>query len=262
VLSLLLTGAAARAGSVRQPGIDVSHYQDTINWSDVAGAGEEFAFVKATEGLNTNDAQFTTNMAGATAAGVLAGAYHLAHPELAGHTPAVEAAHFLGVAEAYISPGYLPPVLDLEEGGGITLTTDTSLSAWVNDFCADVKAATGVDPIIYTPYFYAQDYLDSSVTVHKLWVEDFTQSGANPDNGMAGAMNSIDGVWGPGNWTFFQYSDSGTVNGIDDAVDLDSFNGSLSQLQALVIVPEPSVLMMGSLAFWIMRRRRRSALRQ
>ena len=237
-VGLLLCGATtARAGAIRQPGIDVSHFQDTINWTQVAASGEEFAYVKATQGLNTNDAQFTANMAGAKAAGLAVGTYHFADPELSGHTPALEAAHFLGVAESYIGPGYLPPVVDIKTRS-TTITTDTSLSAWVNDF-ADVQAATGVDPIVYTLHQSGQSYLDSSVTGHKLWVEDFDEPGADPDAGTN--PTSIDGVWGVGNWSFFQYSDTGTVNGIDDAVDLDQFNGSRGAGPALVVTPGADV---------------------
>src|SRR5947209_5974916 len=36
-----------------------------------------------------------------------------------------------------------------------------------------------------------------------------------------------------GNWTFWQYSQSGEVPGIAGSVDLDVYNGSLSQLEEL-----------------------------
>ena len=47
-------------------GIDVSRYQQVINWSDVKEMEIEnirigFAFIKATEGLNKVDAQFRRN---------------------------------------------------------------------------------------------------------------------------------------------------------------------------------------------------------
>src|SRR6267142_5026259 len=79
-------------------GIDVSHYQGTINWSSVAGAGITFAWAKATEGAASggDDAYFSGNAANAKTAGVPIGAYHFAHSEL--NTPAAEAAHFWSVA--------------------------------------------------------------------------------------------------------------------------------------------------------------------
>ncbi|HKV09025.1 MAG TPA: GH25 family lysozyme, partial [Thermoanaerobaculia bacterium] len=43
------------------PGIDVSHYQGTVSWQQVAGAGMAYAFVKATQGVSSVDSQFSVN---------------------------------------------------------------------------------------------------------------------------------------------------------------------------------------------------------
>src|SRR4051812_1535161 len=64
----------------RPLGIDVSHWDGTINWTSVRAAGKEFAFQKATEGTTYTDPTFTTNMNGGKNAGVLMGAYHFGHP--------------------------------------------------------------------------------------------------------------------------------------------------------------------------------------
>jgi GH25 family lysozyme M1 (1,4-beta-N-acetylmuramidase) len=82
VLGLELLAGPGRALAQRPLGIDVSSYQETVNWTSVKGAGITFAWAKATEGLTVNDAYFTANEANARAAGVLIGAYHFAHPEL------------------------------------------------------------------------------------------------------------------------------------------------------------------------------------
>src|SRR5207302_823289 len=74
-------------------GIDVSHYQGTINWPAVFASGERFAFEKATEGVTYTDPKFVTNMLAGKAAGVLMGAYHFARP--LNNSAADEAAHFL-----------------------------------------------------------------------------------------------------------------------------------------------------------------------
>ena len=84
----------------RPLGIDVSHYQGSINWSSVAGAGITFAWNKATEGQSEVETTFANNENNAKAAGIPIGPYHYAHPEL--NTPASEAAHFWNVAGAYI----------------------------------------------------------------------------------------------------------------------------------------------------------------
>src|SRR5207249_8313301 len=50
-------------------GIDVSHWQNTIDWAKVAGAGYRFAFHKATEGQTYEDPKYATNRTAANAAG-------------------------------------------------------------------------------------------------------------------------------------------------------------------------------------------------
>ena len=56
-------------------GIDVSHWDDTVNWTSVKGAGYTFAWAKATEGTGYFDDQFVANENNAKAAGVLIGAF-------------------------------------------------------------------------------------------------------------------------------------------------------------------------------------------
>ena len=40
-------------------GVDISHWQGTINWTSVAAAGKKFAFMKATEDTNYTDPTYT-----------------------------------------------------------------------------------------------------------------------------------------------------------------------------------------------------------
>src|ERR1043165_5723604 len=93
-------------------GIDVSHYNGTINWTQVSAAGKTFAWCKATEGISYTDPTYATYMTGGNAAGVVMGAYHFARP--ASNSATDEANHFLAVASNHIGAGYLPPALDLE----------------------------------------------------------------------------------------------------------------------------------------------------
>src|SRR5581483_7236413 len=83
-LTLALGGAAVVVPGVsgqnpnNPKGIDVSHYQGTINWTSVKNSGVSFAFIKATEGLTIKDQDFDANWAGAKAVGIVRGAYHFA----------------------------------------------------------------------------------------------------------------------------------------------------------------------------------------
>src|SRR4051794_35978140 len=53
------------------PGIDVSHWDGTINWATVAGTGGvKWAYAKATEHTTYEDTTFAANWAGMKAHGV------------------------------------------------------------------------------------------------------------------------------------------------------------------------------------------------
>ena len=50
------------------PGIDVSHYQGSIDWAKVKAAGIRFVYVKASQGADFTDPRLFANVAGAAAA--------------------------------------------------------------------------------------------------------------------------------------------------------------------------------------------------
>src|SRR6478672_1023511 len=79
----LSMGVAANYAHARPLGIDVSHYQGSVNWTSVKNAGRSFGWAKATEGTGTTDSTFTSNANNAKSAGVVIGGYHFAHPESA-----------------------------------------------------------------------------------------------------------------------------------------------------------------------------------
>ena len=61
-------------------GVDVSHYEGSVNWKSASAAGIKFGFAKATEGTGTKDDTFAADWAGMKAAGIIRGAYHFFHP--------------------------------------------------------------------------------------------------------------------------------------------------------------------------------------
>jgi GH25 family lysozyme M1 (1,4-beta-N-acetylmuramidase) len=106
--TLVFRDVAKRA----QPqGIDVSHFQATVNWATVKANGVSFVYIKATEGTSTlcristaacltpsyltafEDPTFSSKYTGATNAGLIRGAYHFAHPDTS--TGAAQANYFL-----------------------------------------------------------------------------------------------------------------------------------------------------------------------
>ena len=155
------------------------------------------------------------------------GAYHFARPDKNRNSAVSEANHFLSVAGSYILTGNLPPVLDLENPDvSINLEllfTRAELTAWVQTWLATVQNATGKAPIIYTTGSLA-NYLNSSLNGYKLWI-------ANPTTSPTAPPTNI-GNWTT--WAFKQYSQTGTVSGIDGNVDLDVFNGTQTDFNNLI----------------------------
>src|SRR5580698_8994256 len=70
----LSQSAALCPAGATVPGVDVSNYQGNINWGQVAGSGIKWAYVKATEGTDSQDPTFPGNWSGMAANGVLRGA--------------------------------------------------------------------------------------------------------------------------------------------------------------------------------------------
>lgn len=212
----------------RPYGIDVSHWQGTINWNSVYAAGKVFAFTKATEGVTYNDPTMITNMTGAKNAGVFIGPYHFARPD--NNTAVAEAQHFLERAGAYMTNGYLRPVLDLETGA--ELYTVSEFSQWVVDFMTRIKSTTGITPIIYIGRYARQGEVNSTVTQYPMWVAHWTYDPVN--------TNPNTGIFPT--WAFWQYADNGTVPGVSGACDLDVFNGTMNQLRNTYVIPRTAVV--------------------
>jgi GH25 family lysozyme M1 (1,4-beta-N-acetylmuramidase) len=239
LFSLFMAGGGVTVLAQRPLGVDVSHFQNSINWSNVQSSGVTFAWAKASQGLTFTDPYFTINEANARGAGVLIGAYHFADfTNNVGLTGAAqEAAHFWSVASNYIKGGggNLMPMLDVEQdlSAANPPYTRATLSAWVNTWCSNLvstAAASGVTirPVVYTYTSYANQWLDSSVTNWPLWMAQYPAS-PDPQNGAPSSTFP----WS--SWTLWQYSSTGTVPGVSGDCDLDVFNGSSTSLGALVI---------------------------
>jgi lysozyme len=193
-------------------GVDVSHWDGSVSWAQVKSAGITFAFAKATESDDDIDDTFAANWAGMKAAGIVRGAYHFFDPAVSATTQANYVLATVGTLEA----GDLPIVLDFEQLNGVSEATAVAGAA---TFLETVTKATGKTAILYM----SSDFLSgtySSLAPYTLWVANYGVS-----------CPGMPAEWSA--WRFWQNSDSGSVSGISDAVDLDEFNGSLSALTAL-----------------------------
>ena len=194
-------------------GIDVSHFQGTVSWQQVQQAGILFAFAKATDGLTFTDPDFAANWAGMKEAGLLRGAYHFFEPA---DDAAQQAEFFLSVVQ--LESGDLPPVLDVETAA----STSEALWQGVQTWLEQVEAATGVQPILYMSPGFADEYAaPSSLAAYPLWIADYEVSQPTLPTGWT-------------TWLIWQSSESGAMNGVTGAVDLDEVNGPITELLAVV----------------------------
>jgi len=198
-------------------GMDISHHQNdlgAIDWAQVRLDGLSFVYIKATEGGDVADADFTANWEGSGSAGLAHGAYHFYNFCRSG---ASQADNVLRTVPA--EAGALPLTIDLEASGDCEKTP--AKAAFRKDlavFIAKVTAAYGRAPILYLNYAIYDRYFKGDKVPYKLWIADPKRAPALPD----GAA-----------WTLWQYNWHGKAAGIDGEVDLDVFNGTPEMFAAL-----------------------------
>lgn len=95
-------------------GIDISHYQGTIDWEQlkdamIKGCPLRFIIIKSTEGSSRLDENFRENFNQARDYGFIRGVYHF----WSNKSSAREQAYFF-LDKVHLTEGDLPPVLDIE----------------------------------------------------------------------------------------------------------------------------------------------------
>ncbi|SHI23065.1 Listeria/Bacterioides repeat-containing protein [Sporobacter termitidis DSM 10068] len=192
-------------------GVDVSSYQDTIDWQKVKNAGIDFAILRVgfrgygSSGSMNLDSRFRTNLTGALNAGLKVGVYFFSQAI----TPqeAIEEADFVLSEISGYDIAY-PIVFDWETVGSSSARTagmsTQMLTQCARAFCGRVAAA-GYTPMIY--FNMSLGYLKydlSAVQDYKFWLAQYT---ATPTFYY--------------DFQMWQYTSSGTVDGIPGNVDMD-----------------------------------------
>ncbi len=234
---MVLVGAGFAAADISGP--DVASYQHpggaSIDWSQVKNSGRNFAFVKATEGTGYVNPYFGADWAAIQANGMVRGSYHYAKPDSSPTSAAEQARYFVSVAGQMQATGDLAPILDFEDSGGLS---PSALITWVHSWLDTITALTGRTPIIYTyPYFWQSAMgNDTGFTQYPLWIADYN-GGSAPHTPLIGGWNS---------WTFWQYTDAGSIPGVPTGVDISKFccdSGTLSALANGATTAPPSAIL-------------------
>ncbi|MBO5552320.1 MAG: glycoside hydrolase family 25 protein, partial [Lachnospiraceae bacterium] len=195
-------------------GIDVSKYNKEIDWNRVKASGIEFAIIRAgyrgsSTGVLVEDPYFRINLAGAKAAGLKTGVYFFTQavtPEEAGEEAEAVA------ALVNSSDLALPVFLDVESSGnanggradGLDTAARTEI---VRTFCERAEEL-GYKAGVYANKTWMTKRLNmDALQPYTKWLAQYRASGPTYD----------------GDYSIWQYTSSGHVDGISGRVDLDIF---------------------------------------
>jgi len=193
-------------------GVDVSRFQGNVDWPKAASSGVHFAFIKATEGAEVFDPQFSANWQGTAAAGLPRGAYHFYY---FCRTGAEQAQWF--IQNVPREAGALPPVLDIEWTRSPSCPVRPGpevVRAEAADFLARLTDHYGKRPIIYTSVDFFNGNQLWQLGGYEFWLRSVA---GHPDQ-----------IFGGQQFTFWQYSGTGLAQGFHGPVDLNAFAGNES----------------------------------
>jgi GH25 family lysozyme M1 (1,4-beta-N-acetylmuramidase) len=220
------------SASTGPAGLDVASYQGSVDWATVKANGGAFAYVKATEGTTYTNPDFGQQYNGSYNAGLIRGAYHFALPN--NSSGVAQADWFTSHGGGWSADGKtLPPALDIEYnpyGATCYGLSQSAMVSWIRAFSNEVHTRTGRYPTIYTTtdwWTQCTGNNSSFGTTNPLWIARYSSSPGTLPAGWSGQ-------------TIWQWADSGVFPG-----DQDTFNGTLTQLQAFArgdaYTPPPTV---------------------
>ncbi|MBQ6844438.1 MAG: glycoside hydrolase family 25 protein [Agathobacter sp.] len=192
-------------------GIDVSKWQGKIDWDKVKADGYKFAIIRmgyrgySEAGGLALDEMFYQNIQAAQAAGLDVGVYFFS--QAINETEALEEAEFvLDALEGYELqlPIVYDPELIRDQPARTNDVTGEQFTKNTIVFCDAIKAA-GYDPMIYSNMVWEAFLFDmTQLQDYPFWYADYE---AVPQS--------------PYNFVMWQYSETGSVNGISGNVDLN-----------------------------------------
>jgi lysozyme len=199
----------ARARALPIQGIDVARYQGAIDFDSVYRSGVRFVYMKGTEGKDYIDPAFRDNWRRARSAGMAHGVYHF----MTWCSTAAEQARWFK-KNVPNDPTALPPVLDLEWNNHSSCKNKwdkANILEKVRVMLAEMERHTGKMPIIYTDISFHRDILAGEHFDNAFWLRS---TAAEPHERYTSRR-----------WTFWQWTQTGTVKGVRSEVDRNAFYG-------------------------------------
>lgn len=192
-------------------GVDVSHHQGKIDWEKVKEDGYEFAIIRigyrgyGTEGTLNLDNRFHENIKDAQRAGLDVGVYFFA--QAINEEEALEEAEFvlkhLKGYELDLPVAYDPESILYDEARTDDVTGE-QFTKNAKVFCKRIRKA-GYEPMIYSNMLWEAYELDlKKLSDYPIWYADYEPLPQTPYD-----------------FVMWQYTSSGTVDGIKGRVDLN-----------------------------------------
>lgn len=197
-------------------GIDVSNHQGSIDWDKVAkDENVQFVYIKATEGATYVSPTFEQNIQEARKAGMKVGCYHFLRATSYIHDQFRNFIEYCREDEQDLAP-----LIDIEVKGS---WLDEEVADSVKLFADLLEEYYGVRPIIYTGTNFYNKYLSEEFNDgYELFIAKYSEN--EPE--------LIDGT----DYTIWQFTDCGEVNGIYTDVDQSRFNKGKS-LKDILFTP-------------------------
>ena len=198
-----------RARALPIQGIDVARYQGAIDFDSVYRSGVRFVYMKGTEGRDYVDPAFKDNWRRARSAGMAHGVYHF----MTWCSTAADQARWF-TKNVPNDPTALPPVLDLEWNNHSSCKNKwgkADILEKVRTMLAAMEKHTGKMPIIYTDIAFHRDILAGEHFDNAFWLRS---TAAEPHERYTSRR-----------WTFWQWTQTGTVKGVRTEVDRNAFYG-------------------------------------
>ena len=207
----------ARAKDYPVQGFDVSNHQGDINWQRIDPKKYQFVYIKATEGGDFVDKRFAQNWQNARQQGFNVGAYHFYRLCRDG---AIQAQNFINTVPKV--PRSLPPVIDLEyDSNCINQLTQEQLLREIQIMHEQLAQHYGQQPLFYVSKAFYHVVLMGHFNDTPLWLRDYE----------AHAQQQKPELKDGRDWLFWQYSQTGRIDGISTGVDLNVYAGSQKDWQ-------------------------------
>lgn len=182
-------------------GIDISAHNGTIDYAKAKTDTVSFVIIKATEGTDFCDANFSVNYTSATQAGMKVGAYHFFRFDTPGD---IQALHFINtIADKTFD---IPLVVDVERWGNTTSYDVDDAKIRLHRLVSTIQEA-GYPLMIYTNKHDYNTFVKGDFDNIPLWVCSLSATPPKTE------------------WKYWQHSHAGKVKGANGNVDLNTYNG-------------------------------------